>query len=134
MVGVGAADRGLPTGGQDGAVASAAEDGSDHLSACERGEVAVDPGGAGSVVDGGADVYPLVAVGGQRLPGLAQDRAVRLGMVFLDGTSIRAHAKAAGAAKKGEALDSGTCVRRLADLVAVLAQRPASPPRAAAER
>jgi transposase len=37
----------------------------------------------------------------ERLLDLAQGRGVALGMVFLDGTSIRAHAKAAGASKKG---------------------------------
>ena len=36
------------------------------------------------------------------------------GMAFLDGTSIRAHHKAAGAAKKGDPQRSATCVRRLA--------------------
>ena len=37
----------------------------------------------------------------ERLLLLAQERGVQLGMTFLDGTSIRAHQKAAGAAKKG---------------------------------
>src|SRR4051794_31470500 len=37
----------------------------------------------------------------ERLLSLAQARGVDLGMVFLDGTSIRAHPKAAGAPKKG---------------------------------
>jgi hypothetical protein len=36
----------------------------------------------------------------ERLLGLAQERDVELGMAFLDGTAIRAHAKAAGAPKK----------------------------------
>src|SRR4029450_3615951 len=36
---------------------------------------------------------------GRRLP--AQGRGVQLGMTFLDGTSIRAHHKAAGAEKRG---------------------------------
>jgi len=36
-----------------------------------------------------------------RLLGMAQKRGVRLGMAFLDGTSIRAHAKAAGRPKRG---------------------------------
>jgi len=36
-----------------------------------------------------------------RLLAMAQERGVELGMAFLDGTSIRAHAKAAGASKKG---------------------------------
>src|ERR687883_645168 len=42
------------------------------------------------------------------LLGLAQDRGVQLGMTFLDGTSIRAHQKAAGAARKGALQRSGT--------------------------
>ncbi len=37
----------------------------------------------------------------ERLLGLAQERGVQLGMTFLDGTSIRAHQKAAGAARNG---------------------------------
>jgi transposase len=36
----------------------------------------------------------------ERLLDLAQERGVALGMVFLDGTSIRAHHKAAGALKQ----------------------------------
>jgi hypothetical protein len=32
---------------------------------------------------------------------MAQKRGVELGMAFLDGTSIRVHAKAAGASTKG---------------------------------
>ncbi|TWA70201.1 DDE family transposase [Azospirillum brasilense] len=36
----------------------------------------------------------------ERLLDLAQQRGVVLGMTFLDGTNIRAHAKAAGASKK----------------------------------
>ncbi len=37
----------------------------------------------------------------ERLLDLAQQRGVALGMTFLDGTNIRAHAKAVGASKKG---------------------------------
>src|SRR3954471_23299468 len=37
----------------------------------------------------------------ERLLLFAQQRGVQLGMTFLDGTSIRAHQKAAGAARKG---------------------------------
>ena len=59
-----------------------------------------------------------------RLLGLAQARGVELGMVFLDGTSIRAHAKAAGASKRGELERNVTLVRRLGDLVAAMAPRP----------
>ena len=54
---------------------------------------------------------------------LAQARAVALGMTFLDGTSIRAHHKAAGAARKGDLELSGMHVRRLADLAAAMAPR-----------
>ncbi len=37
----------------------------------------------------------------ERLLDLAQARGLALGMAFLDGTSVRAHAKAAGAVKRG---------------------------------
>jgi transposase len=59
-----------------------------------------------------------------RLLEAAQARGVQLGMAFLDGTSIRAHAKAAGAAEKGELEQAATDVRRLADLVAAMVPRP----------
>jgi len=61
----------------------------------------------------------------ERLLGLAQDRGVELGMTFLDGTSIRAHQKAAGARRKGALKLSETRVRRLGDLVEAMAPRPA---------
>ena len=48
---------------------------------------------------------------------LAQERGVQLGMTFLDGTSIRAHQKAAGAARKGALQLNGTPVKRWAVLV-----------------
>ena len=47
----------------------------------------------------------------ERLLLLAQTRGVQLGMTFLDGTSIRAHQKAAGAARKGALQRSGTAVK-----------------------
>src|SRR3954447_16272507 len=50
----------------------------------------------------------------ERLLRLAQERGVQLGMTFLDGTSIRAHQKAAGAARKGALQLSGTPVKRWA--------------------
>ena len=59
----------------------------------------------------------------ERLLEAAQARGVALGMAFLDGTSVRAHRKAAGAARKGDLERSGTCVRRLADLAAAMAPR-----------
>ena len=38
----------------------------------------------------------------ERLLALAQARGVQLGRAFLDGTSVRAHAEAAGASKRGD--------------------------------
>ena len=61
----------------------------------------------------------------ERLLGLAQERGVELGMTFLDGTSIRAHQKAAGAARRGDLKLSETSVRRLVDLVGAMGPRPA---------
>lgn len=61
----------------------------------------------------------------ERLLSVAQERAggADLGMAFLDGSSIRAHAKAAGAAKKGGPAPSGTSARRLAARAAASAAR-----------
>ncbi len=50
----------------------------------------------------------------ERLLLLAQERGVELGMTFLDGTGIRAHQKAAGAARKGAHKLSETRVKRWA--------------------
>ena len=61
----------------------------------------------------------------ERLLGLAQERGVELGMTFLDGTSIRAHQKAAGARRKGGLKRSETHVRRLGDRVGAMAPKPA---------
>src|ERR687894_737162 len=54
----------------------------------------------------------------ERLLALVQERGVALGMVFLDGTSMRAHQKAAGAVRRGDLQLSETIVKHLADLVA----------------
>lgn len=73
----------------------------------------------------------------ERLLRAAQERGAGLGMAFLDGTSVRAHAKAAGAAKKARQRRSGTSVRRLAALVAArhrLSHRPGPGARAAPRR
>jgi transposase len=61
----------------------------------------------------------------ERLLGLAQERGVQPGMTFLDGTNLRAHQKAAGAARKGAPRRSATSVRRSAARVAATAPRPA---------
>lgn len=59
----------------------------------------------------------------ERLLNLVQERGVQLGMTFLDGTNVRAHQKAAGAARKGALKLNETIVRRLAGLVAAMAPR-----------
>ena len=59
----------------------------------------------------------------ERLLNLVQERGVALGMVFLDGTSVRAHQKAAGAARRGDLKGSKTIVRHLAVLVAAMGPR-----------
>ena len=61
----------------------------------------------------------------ERLLARAQRRGVELGMAFLDGTSIRAHHKAAGAAQKTPLRRNATLVRRLAALATATAPRPA---------
>jgi transposase len=62
----------------------------------------------------------------ERLLEAAQRRGgVEAGMAFLDGTSIRAHHKAAGAAKKGEPQQSATRARRSVGRVAAMGPRPA---------
>jgi|tagenome__1003787_1003787.scaffolds.fasta_scaffold19702071_2 transposase len=58
---------------------------------------------------------------------LAQQRdGLKLGMVFLDGSTIRAHQKAAGAAKKGGLQRSAISVKLLAAHAAVSPPRPVS--------
>ena len=61
----------------------------------------------------------------ERMLATAQERGVALGMAFLDGTSIRAHHKAAGAAKKARRRGSGTRARRSGALAAATARKPA---------
>src|SRR5215213_11589726 len=59
----------------------------------------------------------------ERLLNLVQECGIQLGMVFLDGTSVRAHQKAAGARRKGALKLNEMIVRRLAALVAAMAPR-----------
>ena len=61
----------------------------------------------------------------ERLLDRVQRRGVALGMAFIDGTSIRAHLKAAGAEKRGSTARGEMSVRRLAALAAATAPRPA---------
>ena len=60
----------------------------------------------------------------ERLLAQAQARGVALGMSVLDGTTIRAQHKAAGAAQKGGLPHSAMRVRRLAARVGAMAPRP----------
>ena len=59
----------------------------------------------------------------ERLLLLAQERGVQLGMTFLDGTSIRAHQKAAGATRKGALQLTGTPAKRWAARVGAMEPR-----------
>lgn len=59
----------------------------------------------------------------ERLLDPVQERGVHLGMVLLDGTNVRAHQKAAGAAQKGDLRPSETLVRLLAARVAAMGPR-----------
>ena len=59
----------------------------------------------------------------ERLLSLVQERGVQLGMVFLDGTNVRAHPKAAGAAKRGDLQPSAIIVTHLAARVTAMAPR-----------
>lgn len=61
----------------------------------------------------------------ERLLALAQQRGIALGTTFVDGGSIRAHHKAAGAEKRGPTARRATRVRRLAALAAAMGPRPA---------
>ncbi len=59
----------------------------------------------------------------EKLLAMVQDRRLKLGMTFLDGTNIRAHQKAAGARLKGGLRKSEMIVKRLAGRAAVLGLR-----------
>ena len=61
----------------------------------------------------------------ERLLEAAQEDGVELGMAFLDGTGIRAHRKAAGAARKGGRRQSGMSARRSAARAAASGRKPA---------
>ncbi len=75
-------------------------------------------------MDGGSDLHPLGTPGvWDRLLALVQERGVQFGLTFLDGSSIRAHHNAAGAARKPTLLHNETTVKRLAGLVAAIEPR-----------
>lgn len=56
----------------------------------------------------------------ERLRTPVQPYGIQLGVTVLDGTSVRAHNKAAGAHRKGALKLNETIVRRLVDLVATM--------------
>ena len=62
----------------------------------------------------------------KRLPAMAQDRGVQLGMIFLDSSHVRAHRTAAGALKRGAMEPDVLRVRLLVDLVVPLSALPTS--------
>lgn len=73
----------------------------------------------------------------ERLLTMAQERGVSLGMVHMDGSTIRAHAKAAGAknTQKGDLDDADAqAVKRLVALVGATARRHVLPVMEGAER
>src|SRR3712207_1669970 len=84
------------------------------------------PAELGPGVRGGPTLHPRGHLGvWERLLEVAQEGGVALGMAFLDGTSIRAHQKAAGAARKGGRRRSATTARRSAARAAATGRRPA---------
>lgn len=88
--------------------------------------MARDPSRAGTVVDDRAMLEPLVHLSvWERLLALAQEcgGGAKLGMAFLDGSNVRAHPCAAGAAKKGGPAPSGTAAKRSGARAAVGARR-----------
>src|SRR4051794_12204387 len=116
----------MPAARQGAFVQPAADDERHPLAAHERRQMARRAGRAGTLVDGRPDLHPLVEAGvWERLLVLAQQRGVQLGMTFLDGTSVRAHHKAAGAGPKTALRRAEAQVKRLAALVAAMAPRPA---------
>lgn len=61
----------------------------------------------------------------ERLLALVQERGVQPGMTFLDGTSLRARQKAAGAARERALRPSAALVNHLAARAAAAARKPA---------
>ena len=52
-----------------------------------------------------------------------QERGIQLGMIFLDGTNVRAQQKAAGARRKGALKLNETIVKHLVALAAAMVPR-----------
>ena len=60
-----------------------------------------------------------------RLLAMAQKRGVEPGMAFLDGTGVRAHARAAGASKRGDLAQAAAKARRSGAPAAATGPEPA---------
>src|SRR5215213_5892896 len=116
----GAADRGVPAQGQDPAPGSAAHDFGHPISAIlwrhqNGAKWRAIPADLGPWSRAAQMFIRWAHLGvWERLLLLAQERGVHLGMTFLDGTSIRAHHKAAGAEKGGPPARRAMSVKRWA--------------------
>ena len=111
----GASDRGVPPQGQDPAPGSAAHDSAIVWRHQNGAKWRAIPAELGPWSRAAQTFIRWARLGvWERLLRLAQERGIQLGMTFLDGTSIRAHQKAAGAARKGALQLSGTPVKRWA--------------------
>lgn len=123
---MGGAGGAVPAACQGTAVEPAANDERHPVAARERRQVARRPGRTRSVVDGAQTFIRWTRLGvWDRLLKLVESRRVELGMTFLDGTSVRAHQKAAGAFSQRPLTQAERQVRLLAVLVAAAAPRPA---------
>ena len=116
----------MPAEGQDAAARPAPDDRGDHLAVQNGAERRSVPAELGPWWKAAQTFIRWARLGEwERLLEAAQERGVALGMAFLDGTGIRAHQKAAGAARKGVPERHGMCVRRSADLAVGMAPKSA---------
>ena len=132
MSGLEAADRGGATARQDGAAGVAADALGDPLAASYLWRHRNGARWRGIPAELGAwwraaQLFIRWAKQGvwERLLDLLQQHDLALGMSFLEGTTIRAHHKAAGAQKRGATATSERCARRLAARAAAMGQKPA---------
>ncbi len=115
----------MPAERQNSTTGPAAHPFGHPLAASEQSQMAGCPGGARPPGGGRPQIFIRWARAGvwERLLNLVQECGVELGMVFLDGTSVRAHHKAAGASRKGDPKLSEMIVKHLAALVEAMAPR-----------
>lgn len=106
--------RGLPVRGEDTSGWSGPDGAGDPLLPLEWGQVSGDPAAMGRGW-GCSDLHSRGSCGRLGAPlSPVQEPGIQLGMVFLDGTRVRVHQKAAGAARKGDLKLREMIVRRLA--------------------